>query len=108
MQADMRVLRTRPEEIWIDTEPEALEAARRHLEMYKIGREVEVADVTAERAILSLIGPRSVEIAGAAALPEHASEATTIGGVECLAVGTADGIDLIAEAADASRAARRR
>jgi len=36
MQADMRVLRLSPEEIWIDTEPEALEAARRHLQ--KIGR----------------------------------------------------------------------
>ena len=64
MQADMRVLRPAAEEIWIDTEPEALEAARRHLQMYKIGREVEVADVSDERAILSLIGPRSVEIAG--------------------------------------------
>ena len=74
MQADMRVLRTAADEIWIDTEPEALEAVRRHLEMYKIGREVEIADVSGERAILSLIGPRSVEIAGTAALPEYASE----------------------------------
>ena len=57
----------------------ALAAARRHLEMYSIGREVEVADVSEERAILSLIGPRSVEIAGTAALPENACEATTVG-----------------------------
>ena len=77
MQADMRVLRPgEAEEIWVDTEPEALAAARRHLEMYKIGREVEVDDVSAERAILSLIGPRSVEIAGTAPLPENACEAT--------------------------------
>ena len=103
MQADMRVLRTSPEEIWIDTEPEALEAARRHLETYKIGREVTIADLTAERAILSLIGPRSVEIAATAALPEYACDATTVGGVECLAVGTADGIDLIAKSSDAER-----
>jgi folate-binding protein YgfZ len=102
MQADMRVLRTGSEEIWIDTEPGALEAARRHLEMYKIGREVTVDDLTAERAILSLIGPRSVEIAGTAVLPEHASEATGIGGIECLAVGTAGGVDLIAASADAA------
>ena len=40
MQADMRVLAVDEEKIWIDTEPEALAAARRHLEMYKIGREV--------------------------------------------------------------------
>src|ERR1044072_197909 len=64
MQADMRVLRLSPEEVWIDTEPEAIEAARRHLAMYKIGREVEVDDVGAERAILSLAGPRSAAIAG--------------------------------------------
>jgi folate-binding protein YgfZ len=102
LQADMRVLRISPEEIWIDTEPEALAAARRHLEMYKIGREAAIADLTAERAILSLIGPRSVEIAGTAALPEHAGEAAKVGGVECLAVGTVEGIDLIAKAEDAT------
>jgi len=100
MQADMRVLRLASGEIWIDTEAQALEAARRHLEMYKIGREVTVAELTAERAILSLIGPRAVEIAGGAALPEHASEEIKIGGAECLAVGTEDGIDLIARSRD--------
>jgi tRNA-modifying protein YgfZ len=100
MQADMRVLRSSSEEIWIDTEPEALAPVRRHLEMYKIGRDVTIADLTAERAILSLIGPRSVEIAATAALPEHAGEATKINGVECLAVGTSSGIDLIAKHVD--------
>src|SRR3954451_13206686 len=63
MQADMRVLRLAAEEIWIDTEPEALAATLRHLSMYSIGRDVAVADVTAERTILSLIGPRSFEVA---------------------------------------------
>jgi folate-binding protein YgfZ len=103
MQGDMRVLRLAAEEIWLDTEAEALEAVRRHLETYKIGRQVEVEDVTAERAIASAIGPRSVEVAGTAVLPEHASEATVVGGVDCLAVGTTEGIDLIAAAADAGR-----
>jgi folate-binding protein YgfZ len=103
MQADMRVLRPSADEVWLDTEPEALAAARRHLEMYSIGRDVEVADVSEERAILSLIGPRSVEVAGGAALPENACEATAVAGVDCLAVGTRAGIDLIAAAADAER-----
>jgi len=103
MQADMRVLRPSAEEIWLDTEPEALAAARRHLEMYSIGRDVKVADVGEERAILSLIGPRSVEVAGSAALPENACEATKVAGAECLAVGTAAGIDLICAAADSER-----
>ncbi len=103
MQADMRVLRPGAEEIWVDTEPEALAAARRHLETYSIGREVEVADVSAERAILSLIGPRAVEVAGTAVLPENACEATAVAGVECLAAGTRDGVDLIVAAAEAGR-----
>ena len=62
-----------------------------------------IADVTAERVILALIGPRSVEIAATAALPENANEAVIVGGIECLAVGTADGLDLIAKAADGER-----
>jgi folate-binding protein YgfZ len=103
MQADMRVLRLADDEIWLDTEPGALEAARRHLETYKIGREVEVADLTAERAILSLIGPGSIAIAGTAALAEHDCEETRVGGVECLLVGTRDGLDLIAATAESER-----
>jgi folate-binding protein YgfZ len=103
MQADMRVLRPAPEEIWLDTEPEALSAARRHLEMYSIGREVKVSDVSEERAILSLIGPRAVEVAGTPALPEHSCEALAVAGVECLGAGTRSGIDLIAAVSEAGR-----
>jgi folate-binding protein YgfZ len=103
MQADMRVLRPAADEVWIDTEPEAIAATRRHLEMYSIGREVKVADVGEERAILALVGPRSVEIAGTAALPENACEATSVAGVECLLAGTREGIDLIVDAAEAER-----
>src|SRR6478672_2849280 len=105
MQADMRVLRPAEEEIMLDTEPEARAAALRHLEMYSIGRDVAVSDVSEERAILSLIGPRSVEVAGTGALAENACEATSVGGVACLAVGTRAGIDLIAAAGDAERLA---
>ena len=103
MQADMRVLRIGPEEILLDTEPGALAAALRHLEMYSIGRDVSVSDVSRERAILALIGPRSAELAAAPALPEHASVAVAVGGGECLAVGTRFGIDLVAAAAEAER-----
>ena len=101
LQADMRVLRTGAEEIWIDTEPEGTEAARRHLETYKIGREVEIVDETANRAILSLIGPRAAEVGGGVSLPEHASAPGAIAGVEVLRVGTSEGIDLLSAAADA-------
>lgn len=106
MQGDMRVLRSgEGPDLLLDTEPEALGPVRRHLGMYKIGRDAEVVDVTAERALLSLIGPRSVEIAGSAALPENACEEVTLAGTRVLAVGTADGIDLILEAEARERVA---
>jgi folate-binding protein YgfZ len=120
MQSDMRVLNcsgapftaidhikrtgTKTEAvIWIDTEPGPLAVVRRHLETYKIGREIEVKDVTDEAAILSLIGPRSAEIAGAPPLPEFACEPLSVDGVECLAVGTREGVDLIVVATEAGR-----
>jgi len=104
MQGDMRVLRPgEGPDLLLDTEPEALEAVRRHLGMYKIGRDVDVVDVTAERAILSLIGPRAVEIAGSAALPENCCEEVTVAGAQVLAVGTAAGIDLIFDTAARNR-----
>jgi folate-binding protein YgfZ len=103
MRSDMRVLRLADGEIWIDTEPGPLPVVRKHLETYKIGREVEVEDVTETRALLSPIGPRSAEIAGAPPLPEYASEPLAVGGVECVAVGTREGIDLIATVGDAER-----
>src|SRR3954453_5840227 len=59
MQGDMRVLRPREQEILVDTEAAGLPAVLKHLTMYSIGRDVSVADVSAERAILSLLGPRS-------------------------------------------------
>jgi folate-binding protein YgfZ len=103
MQADMRVLVVDGEKIWIDTEPEALGAARRHLEMYKVGRDADVVDAGAERAIVSLIGPRSAELAGSPPLPEYCHEEIAIDGIECPAVGTALGVDLIPRAEDRER-----
>jgi tRNA-modifying protein YgfZ len=113
MQSDMRVLHPAaapsPEiagqrdsggGFWLDTEAGAVAAVLRHLTMYSVGREVAIADLTDERAILSLIGPRSAEVAGAPPLPEHENTAVSANGVDCLAVGTAGGIDLIAAAED--------
>ncbi len=103
MQSDMRVLRSGEEEILVEIEGLARGAVVRHLTMYSIGRDVAVADVGDERAVLSLIGPRSVEFSGSAALPENFCATTGVGGIECLAVGTRDGIDLIAAARDRGR-----
>jgi tRNA-modifying protein YgfZ len=103
MQADMRVLVVSEEKIWVDTEPEALAAAKRHLEMYKIGRDADVHDAGDECAVVSLIGPRSAELAGSAPLPEYSHEEIAIDGIECPAVGTALGIDLIPHAENCER-----
>jgi tRNA-modifying protein YgfZ len=94
IQADMRVLRISPDELWIDVEAVALPAARRHLEMYKVGREVELAEKTAERAILSLIGPGSSEASGIAAGSPNSHRPAVIEGVDTRVVMTAAGLDL--------------
>jgi folate-binding protein YgfZ len=103
MQADLRILRVGDAEIQVDLEPAPKDQALRHLTMYSIGRDVAVTDATAERALLSLIGPRAAEIAATPPLPEFANESTTVAGIEALAAGTRDGIDLFCAAADRDR-----
>lgn len=103
MQTDLRVLRAGAEEIQVDVEPAPKDQALRHLTMYSVGRDVAVADATAERALLSLIGPRAAEVASSPPLPEYANEKVTVAGIAALAVGTRDGIDLFCAAADRER-----
>ena len=103
LQSDLRLVRVGDEAILLDTEPGAKDAVLRHLTMYSIGRDVQVGDATAERGALSLIGPRAAEIAGTPPLPEFANEATTVAGVDVVAVGTRDGIDLLHPAAERER-----
>ena len=86
MQADMRVLRPgEGPDLWLLLEPEGVVAASRHLQMYKIGREVEVVDASDEYALLSLIGPRATEIVRA---------------VEATALRTGEGVDLVVPVAE--------
>jgi folate-binding protein YgfZ len=49
------------------------------------------------------VGPRSAEIAGSPPLGRHQSEPVAVAGIECLAVGSREGIDLIAQAGDGER-----
>ncbi|MGK2954160.1 MAG: CAF17-like 4Fe-4S cluster assembly/insertion protein YgfZ [Solirubrobacterales bacterium] len=101
LQADMRILLTPDGEFWIDTEGESGPRVLKHLKTYNIGRDVEVSG--AERAIVSLIGPGSFEVAGLAPGDEYASAAATIAGVEALVVASDLGLDVIvpAESRDA-------
>jgi folate-binding protein YgfZ len=86
MQADMRVLRPgEGPDLWLDIEPEGLAAATRHLQMYKIGREVDVRDESEDHTLFSLIGPRATEFARA---------------VESTPLRPAEGVDLIVPAAE--------
>ena len=96
VQADMRVLRLRGGEIWLDLEPGAADPVIRHLRMYAIGREVEVEEVAGRWAMISVIGPGAETLAGAPGLgPEHAQRSVAREGVEALAVATDLGVDLI-------------
>src|SRR3954449_12367472 len=92
--ADMRILRG-PDWLLVDCEPHALPSLRRNVEMYSIGRDVQLADQTGERAILSLIGP-----AARAALDAEppAAEHAWVEGEHGLYVATDLGVDVICPA----------
>lgn len=109
LQADMRVLRLAPDEIWIDTEPEVIATVSRHLTMYSVGREVLIDDVGERWAVLSLIGPAAMQAAGVGPLADEHSHAELPGAPagRPRAVRTDLGVDLIVAAADA-RATRAR
>jgi len=96
LRADMRVLNIEGGPIWLDLEPECGADVLGALNMYSVGRDVEIADAAGRRAITSVIGPRTPEITGATALrPEHAQRHLQREGIDVLAVATDQGIDLI-------------
>jgi folate-binding protein YgfZ len=102
MQGDMRVLRLGPEELWLDTEESATSAVARHLSLYRVGQELEISDLGADRAILSLIGPEAAAVSGVGPLsPEHAHHTLELGQLSCRVAATDLGMDLICAAANA-------
>jgi folate-binding protein YgfZ len=104
VQGDMRVLRLEEGGIWLDTEPEAAAAVLRHLQMYSVGREVEVEDVGEQWAIVSLIGPQAPQLSGFEGLgPEHAQRHRNADGIDVHGVATDVGVDLLARRDDLDR-----
>ncbi len=102
--ADMRVLVISPQELWLDLEGVAHDTALRELTMYKIGRQVEILDAGADRAVLSVIGPRAWEVLeragiadGSPPVPEHA---WVRGRGDAVVAATDVGCDLIAAPSD--------
>ncbi len=95
MQADMRVLRT-SDGLRLETEAVGGDAAFRHLNTYKVGRDVTIVEVTDRLAVLSVIGPAAAELVlGGPAGPEHSHREVTLGGVAGLAATTDLGVDLL-------------
>jgi folate-binding protein YgfZ len=89
------------EELWLDLEAVAREAAVSELKKYKIGRRVEVQDTTAARTIVSIVGPRSRAALEAAGLVEgpvpHDENAWVRGRDDVVIVATDAGFDLVLE-----------
>jgi folate-binding protein YgfZ len=106
MLGDLRILargdRETVQELLLDTERVALQALFDMIRRFKVGYRLELHKRTLERGLLSLLGPRSEEVAGVAGLPgeEHANVELEVEGIAALAVRTDVGLDLICEAAD--------
>ena len=95
MRADMRVLRLAADLTWIELAAAQAPEIERHLQMYKVGREVEI-EAPADPRVLSLIGPRTGEILGGRpAGREHDHAELRVAETTARAVSTAAGADLI-------------
>jgi folate-binding protein YgfZ len=101
MLGDLRVLDT-GDELLLDTERSALQAVFDVLRRATIGFGVELHKRTLQRGLLSLVGPRAREVAGAAALAgdEHSHCEATIGGVRVRLIATDLGVDVLCLAED--------
>jgi folate-binding protein YgfZ len=80
-----------------------METVAANLKMYKIGRDVEIAQVAGrDRTMLSVIGPKARELAGISPPPEeNAFVEGELVGAKLLAVATDRGIDLIFDSSEA-------
>ena len=99
MEADLRVLRVGANTFWLDTEATTRDALARHLELYRVGRDVELRDVTTEHALHSLIGPAAAQVLDQPPRGlEHTHLESELTGLSCRAIVTDVGIDVISPA----------
>lgn len=103
MRGDLRVLDC-GDGLWIDCERATLQELFTMIHRFKIGRQVEMEKRTLERGLVSLIGPESRTVAGAADLPraEHSHSAGEVAGRRVRLVATDVGVDVICDAGDAA------
>jgi tRNA-modifying protein YgfZ len=96
-------------QVWIDTEPGAADEVLGYLLKMRFLKRVEPAIVTAEFAVLSLIGPDAAEVLGRTGLPvlEAKAIALTGGGFVRPALSAGGPVDLIVERAELAAIADR-
>src|ERR1700760_2815135 len=100
MLGDVRILNA-GDELLLDTERVALQALFNMIRRFSLGYQAELHKRTLERGLLSLIGPRSADVAGVAVpTEENAHVAVAVAGVPARAIRTDVGIDLLCFAAD--------
>jgi tRNA-modifying protein YgfZ len=97
LRTDLRLL-SGDDWFWIDAEAIGLRPLAHTVQTYSLGRDVSWEDVTAQRAILSLIGPKAREALDAA--PSEV-EHSFVEGEHGLYVATDLGVDVICAAEDA-------
>lgn len=104
MLGDLRVLDAGPptHELLLDTERVALQALFDMIRRFKVGFDAELHKRTVQRGLLSLVGPRSRELAGATHLPEieHANQDGEIAGRTVRLIATDGGVDVLTLAED--------
>ncbi len=107
MLGDLRVLDF-GEELFLDCERSALQPLFTLIHRFKLGRQVELHKRTLQRGLLSLVGPRAREVAGAAALgeAEHDNAPGAIDGVPVRLITTYLGVDVCCAAEDTERVTR--
>jgi tRNA-modifying protein YgfZ len=96
MQGDLVVLRRADDEFLLTVEGIARGAVARPLDMYRIGRDAELEDISENHTMVSVIGPASGSLLGVAPLAgEHANREERVGEVTCVAAATDLGVDLL-------------
>jgi folate-binding protein YgfZ len=102
LRTDLRVLRLTPDRLLVEADAAGRRALAHTFEMYSLGRQVTPRDVSDERVLLSLVGPRAGDALEAAPGPQE--HACTEGALGVYAV-TDVGVDVIV-AADREAEAR--
>ena len=94
LRADMRVLRLAEDRLQVDAEPAAGPVLQHTFKTYSLGRDVRSLELTAERLVLSLVGPGARGVLGD---PPPAEEHACSEGPYGLQVTTDSGVDLVVE-----------